>query len=176
MAHTAETETETREFWQLAIATWRAGGLSVREFCQREGLAQATFYAWRKRLTGANASLSPPKHGRPKALTPQPATNAPTAAGPHTEGATPNASAAPSNATAATLSRAYSKPTGPNVRAAEPKTPDASSFVEVSLPPPTDDAPLELVLASGHVLRIGSLANSTILHRVLSALRQVELC
>jgi transposase-like protein len=41
---------ETREFWEEAIRLWAESGLPVREFCNREGLAQHTFYSWRREL------------------------------------------------------------------------------------------------------------------------------
>lgn len=41
---------ETREFWETAIRLWTESGLSVREFCSREGLAEHTFYSWRREL------------------------------------------------------------------------------------------------------------------------------
>jgi transposase-like protein len=41
---------ETREFWEAAIRLWTDSGLSVREFCGREGLAEHTFYSWRREL------------------------------------------------------------------------------------------------------------------------------
>lgn len=39
---------ETREFWEAAIRLWKDSGLSVREFCRREGLSEHTFYSWRR--------------------------------------------------------------------------------------------------------------------------------
>ena len=41
---------ETREFWEEAIRLWAESGLSVREFCNHEGLAEHTFYSWRREL------------------------------------------------------------------------------------------------------------------------------
>ena len=41
---------ETREFWEEAIRLWTEDGLSVREFCSREGLAEHAFYSWRRAL------------------------------------------------------------------------------------------------------------------------------
>lgn len=41
---------ETREFWEEAIRLWAGSGLPVREFCNREGLAEHTFYSWRREL------------------------------------------------------------------------------------------------------------------------------
>ena len=42
---------EAREFWEAAIRLWADSGLSVREFCGREGLAEHTFYSWRRELS-----------------------------------------------------------------------------------------------------------------------------
>ena len=41
---------EAREFWEAAIRLWAESGLPVREFCSREGLAEHTFYSWRREL------------------------------------------------------------------------------------------------------------------------------
>jgi transposase-like protein len=41
---------ETREFWEAAVRLWAESGLPVREFCNREGLAEHTFYSWRREV------------------------------------------------------------------------------------------------------------------------------
>jgi len=41
---------DQRQFWQMAIETWQASGLSVRQFCKQEGLSEPAFYSWRKKL------------------------------------------------------------------------------------------------------------------------------
>lgn len=38
--------------WREAVAAQPTSGLSVREFCRQAGLAEAGFYAWRRKLTG----------------------------------------------------------------------------------------------------------------------------
>jgi transposase-like protein len=48
---------ETREFWEAAIRLWAESGLPVREFCNREGLAEHTFYSWRRELMPENPAL-----------------------------------------------------------------------------------------------------------------------
>ena len=45
---------ETREFWEAAIRLWAESHLSVREFCDREGLTEHTFYSWRRELMPEN--------------------------------------------------------------------------------------------------------------------------
>jgi Transposase len=37
-------------FWRARVRQWCASGLSVRAFCDRHGLAQHSFYAWRRTL------------------------------------------------------------------------------------------------------------------------------
>jgi transposase len=44
------SDQDQRKFWQMAIETWQASGLSVRQFCKQEGLSEPSFYSWRKRL------------------------------------------------------------------------------------------------------------------------------
>jgi transposase-like protein len=53
---------ETREFWEAAIRPWAESGLSVREFCSREGLAQHTFYSWRRELMPENPAVEVNQH------------------------------------------------------------------------------------------------------------------
>ena len=50
-----------------------------------------------------------------------------------------------------------------------------SAFIEVAMPK-SDHAPLELVLSSGHTLRISSTADNKTLSNVISVLRQAGLC
>ncbi len=99
-----------REFWQEAMARWQSSGLSVRRFCEGEGLCTASFYGWRRRLLGGGASKKVP-----------------------------------------------------------------SKFIEVSLPIGPESG-LELVLSSGHLLRISSEVDGVLLDRVLHSLREANLC
>jgi hypothetical protein len=41
---------EKEQFWQGHVARQRAGGLSVRVYCARQGLTEPSFYAWRREL------------------------------------------------------------------------------------------------------------------------------
>jgi transposase-like protein len=114
---------ERQQFWQMAIETWQASGLSVSKFCKAEGLSEGAFYSWRKRLCGRQAE--------------------------------PNKQTLPS----------------------------PSAFIEVAMPKPAlslsngnDHVPLELLLSSGHTLRIRSAADNETLSAVMSVLRQVGLC
>jgi transposase-like protein len=51
--------TETREFWEEAVRLWSESGLSVRDFCAREGLAEHTFYARRRELLTEDTTSEP---------------------------------------------------------------------------------------------------------------------
>jgi transposase-like protein len=43
------------------VAAQRKSGLNVSAFCRERGLSQASFYAWRRRLTRQEAGSPPPK-------------------------------------------------------------------------------------------------------------------
>lgn len=36
--------------WRDRIADWQSSRLSVRDFCQAQGISEASFYAWRKQI------------------------------------------------------------------------------------------------------------------------------
>ena len=38
------------EQWRARLARQRAGGLSIMEFCRREGVSPVTFHTWKRRL------------------------------------------------------------------------------------------------------------------------------
>src|SRR5262249_36421073 len=50
MAHGRARDERKERQWQRWIGEWQASGLSGRAFCQRRGLAVASFYAWRRLL------------------------------------------------------------------------------------------------------------------------------
>ena len=106
---------DRRQFWQMVMATRKESGLSVAAFCKKEGISEAAFYYWRKKLTVANSKQN--KRG----------------------------------------SRS------------------SSTFIEVAMPK-DNPVSLELILSSGHTLRIGSRVDTKTLSSVLSVLRQVDLC
>ncbi|MFC1637068.1 transposase [Planctomycetota bacterium] len=64
---------------------------------------------------------------------------------------------------------------GRNAQRKEPADPRPSAFIEVAIPK-SRHAPLELVLSSGHTLRIRSTADNKTLSNVISVLRQAGLC
>ena len=44
------SKTSQQEFWRQALVQQRSSSLSIRRFCEQEGLATATFYLWKRRL------------------------------------------------------------------------------------------------------------------------------
>jgi transposase len=52
----------------MAIETWRAGGLSVRQFCTKEGLSEPSFYIWRKKLADDESELDNQDKTEPSAF------------------------------------------------------------------------------------------------------------
>ena len=46
----------TERFWRATLRQWRRGGLSVREFCRQHGLAEPSFYCWRRTLAERDAA------------------------------------------------------------------------------------------------------------------------
>jgi transposase-like protein len=56
-----EREAEIRRFWEMALDLWSESGLTVAEFCRREGLTKHTFYAWRRRLQADHAKAAATK-------------------------------------------------------------------------------------------------------------------
>ncbi|MGH9622089.1 MAG: IS66 family insertion sequence element accessory protein TnpA [Bryobacteraceae bacterium] len=55
--------------WRERVSRQRRSGHSVREFCQREGVSQWSFYRWRLRLRGAGVPARPERPG-PKPVEP----------------------------------------------------------------------------------------------------------
>ena len=47
-----------QEFWRGVLQRQRRSGLSIHRFCQKEGLAVATFFLWKRRL-GASRERVP---------------------------------------------------------------------------------------------------------------------
>jgi transposase-like protein len=45
----------TRRRWQRRLQRFRNSGLSVTDFCTREQVSPASFYAWRRRLRDGHA-------------------------------------------------------------------------------------------------------------------------
>ena len=117
MSNAGKSDTDQKQFWQMVLETFKSSGLSVRRFCKQEGLSEASFYAWRKKLSKSQKS------------------------------STWN----------------------------EQALPEPGSFIQVPVVQ-SESSCLELVLASGHILRIPSDIQRAFLSDVLSAVRGAKLC
>src|SRR5262245_54121959 len=45
----------THRRWQQRLDRFRTSGLTVADFCEREGISTASFYAWRRRFEAGSA-------------------------------------------------------------------------------------------------------------------------
>ena len=46
---------EKRAFWRMVVQMQEESGLSVRRFCEQEGLGQASFFGWRRKFRAEKA-------------------------------------------------------------------------------------------------------------------------
>jgi transposase-like protein len=46
----SEAPVRRREDWQQLISEHKQSGLTVKAFCQKQGVSEALFYSWRKRV------------------------------------------------------------------------------------------------------------------------------
>ena len=51
---------KSHEAWRKLLEQKQRSGLTVVEFCQREGLSPSAYYAWRRKLHGPQARQMPP--------------------------------------------------------------------------------------------------------------------
>jgi len=50
---------EECRFWHMVFDTFHASGLSVKQFCLNEGLAEWSFYHWKKKLRQFSSGETP---------------------------------------------------------------------------------------------------------------------
>jgi hypothetical protein len=53
---TKRRNSDREQFWRDTIAAWKESGQSIRAFCAARGVAEATFFARRRELTGREQS------------------------------------------------------------------------------------------------------------------------
>ena len=53
---TRKVNVKLREMWRQRIERQRQGGLTVSEFCRREGVSSANFYRWKRKLRGKSSA------------------------------------------------------------------------------------------------------------------------
>ena len=51
MAGRGKRDCGKERFWRRTLRQWRRSGLGVRAFCAENGLAEPSFYAWRRIVT-----------------------------------------------------------------------------------------------------------------------------
>lgn len=54
---------ERRRVWRGRLAEQRRSGLSIAEYCRRQGLSEPSFYLWRRRLRDERAAAREVRHG-----------------------------------------------------------------------------------------------------------------
>ena len=54
------SQAEERDFWRMVFETHQASGLTVKQFCQNEGLAVWSFYRWKRVLCAAGCGEAGP--------------------------------------------------------------------------------------------------------------------
>jgi hypothetical protein len=56
MSHGRPRDSRKEQQWRRWIGQWQQSGLSARAFCARHGLAQPSFYAWRRQIRQRDAA------------------------------------------------------------------------------------------------------------------------
>jgi hypothetical protein len=54
MSKALKSSAERRRFWQQLFTSWRKSDLTVQAFCETQGVSEASFYTWRKKLSFAS--------------------------------------------------------------------------------------------------------------------------
>ena len=57
----SEPASSARDKWHDLIERQQTSGLSVAAFCRRDGVAESSFFAWKRKLDPAQASPTTPK-------------------------------------------------------------------------------------------------------------------
>jgi hypothetical protein len=59
MPKTRRRRADREQYWRDTIAAWKASGQSISAFCAGRGVAQATFFTWRRRLASRDPAPCP---------------------------------------------------------------------------------------------------------------------
>ncbi len=62
MSKNKKADAYQQQFWQMVLETFKSSKISVRQFCQQEGLTESAFYSWRKKLAVNNKSAIAKQH------------------------------------------------------------------------------------------------------------------
>jgi len=58
MARRGERDGDKERFWRRVVRQWRRSGRTIREFCDEGGLAEPSFYAWRRTIAERDREAS----------------------------------------------------------------------------------------------------------------------
>ncbi len=75
MAKPYQRDRVKEQFWRRTLRLWQRSGLTIRAFCQQQGLAEPNFHAWRRTLAQRDqeAARGPvPDRRAKRATTPAP--------------------------------------------------------------------------------------------------------
>ncbi len=136
-------------YWRSVFQQHVDSGLSIRRFCQENGISQSTFFAWRKKLK-KESSLA--NDDRPRTSEGSPGGKSPVKQ--------------PAGVKTASLA---------SRRDDQPTASPSMSFVAVKLPVESklvESDPIEVVHPQGYVVRIASRANLDCLPRIFQILDQ----
>jgi hypothetical protein len=131
-------------YWRSVFQEHADSGLSIRRFCQENGISQSTFYAWRKKL-----SKEPSLASSDRALTSKRSRGGKSHAKP------------PAGVNDVSPASGQDDQRAPN---------PGTSFVAVKLPAASE--PIEVVHPLGYVVRVASGANLDCLTRIFQILDQ----
>jgi transposase len=56
MSRGKQRDVSKERFWRRMLRQWRGSGLSVRVFCDQQGISEPNFYAWRRTLADRDAA------------------------------------------------------------------------------------------------------------------------
>jgi transposase-like protein len=59
MAEQSKRDRGKERFWRRTLRQWQRSGLSVRAFCAEHGLAEPSFYSWRRIIAQRDRQLAP---------------------------------------------------------------------------------------------------------------------
>ena len=76
---------DKERFWRIHLERWLVSGLSIRAYCRRHQLAEASFYCWRRTLAQRDTDACQHPASDPVTFVPLHVTPEPTAATPSLE-------------------------------------------------------------------------------------------
>ena len=124
-----QSSASRKAHWRSVFQEYADSGLSIRRFCQNEGISEASFFAWRKKLAWA-----------------PPAANGPTVQ--------PRDGKRRLNNRVKRAARAHQASPASHRSDDHPTASPTTSFVPIKLP--TASEPIEVVHPQGYVVRISN--------------------